>query len=128
MNAVAQKEQNNQSVTDKAPAELTFLCPEVNIYESPTGYVLEAEMPGVSKDQLEVTMEGSSLTIVGHRRDALPKAEVLYRESKPAGFRRVFELDPAIDTANIQAHMNQGVLTLELPKAEQVKPRRIRVE
>jgi len=42
-------------------------------------------------------------------------------------FRRVFELDPALDTARIKARMDQGVLTLDLPKAERVKPRRIEV-
>jgi len=99
----------------------------VNIFETENGYVLEAEMPGVNKDGLEVTLEANSLTLLGHRTDETPQGTLLYRESKPADFRRVFELDPAIDPAKIRAQMAQGVLTLELPKAEAVKPRKIAV-
>ena len=54
-------------------------------------------------------------------------ADLIYRESKPVGFRRVFELDPAIDTGKISAKIENGLLTLSLPKAEAVKPRRITV-
>ncbi len=51
----------------------------------------------------------------------------VYRESRPLDYRRVFDLDPSIDTGRITAKMEQGILTLTLPKAEQVKPRRIQV-
>jgi HSP20 family protein len=90
--------------------------------------VLEAEMPGVTKDSLEVTLEGNEMTIVGHRRIETPGNQTVFRESHLADFRRVFELDPAIDTAKISARMDQGVLKLTLPKSEKVKPRRITVE
>lgn len=95
--------------------------------ETKEGYILEAEMPGVSKGGLEITLEGNELTISG-RRDVPPiDGEALYRESRALDLRRVFELDPAIDTAKISAKMDQGVLILELPKAERVKPRRISI-
>ena len=84
-------------------------------------------MPGVSKDGLEITLEGSTLTLVGHRSDETVVGEALYRESRPADYRRVFELDPAIDGNKINARIDQGILTLTLPKAERVKPRRIAV-
>jgi len=121
MNAVAQRD-NNQSV---AQPERPFVAPEVNIFESKDGYVLEAEMPGVTKDGLEITLEANVLTIVGHRSDATPAGEPVYRESRPLDFRRVFELDPAIDAEKINARVEQGVLTLTLPKAERVKPKKI---
>lgn len=54
--------------------------------------------------------------------------QAVFRESSPADFRRVFELDPAIDTAKTSARMEQGVLTLTLPKSERVKPRKITVD
>lgn len=126
MNAIAQKEKSAAPAT--VQADKVYLSPDVNIFENEQGYVLEAEMPGVNKDGLEVTLEANSLTLVGRRADDVPKAHLLYRESRPADFRRVFELDPAIDTTKIRAQMNQGLLTLELPKAEAVKPRRIKVE
>jgi HSP20 family protein len=52
---------------------------------------------------------------------------LLYRESNPADYRRVFQLDPSIETGRISAQIEQGILTLNLPKAEKVKPRRITV-
>ena len=104
-----------------------FISPEVNIHETKDGYVLEAEMPGVNKDGLEITLENNELTIVGRRGSETVAGESLFRERSAAHFRRVFELDPAIDTGRINAKVNQGVLTLTLPKSEKVKPRRIMV-
>ena len=104
-----------------------FVAPEVNIFETPEGYVLEAEMPGVNKGGLEITVEGNEITIVGRRAEESVTGDPLFRERTKADFRRVFELDPAIDTSKINAKMQQGVLTLTLPKSDEVKPRRIPV-
>ena len=123
MNAVAEKEKQTRAV-----AERPFVAPDVNIYETDDGYVLQAEMPGVTKQGLEITLEGNTLTFVGRRDDDHVEGSVLYRESRGANYRRVFELDPAIDTAKISAEIRQGVLTLTLPKAERVKPRRIEIK
>lgn len=125
-NAVATPREN-QARRDGGAAERNYLSPEVNIFETKDGFVLEAEMPGVNKDGLEVTLEGNTLTLAGHRNEEFPAGELVYRESKPAHFRRVFELDPALDTGKITAKIEQGVLTLTLPKAEKVKPRKIAV-
>lgn len=105
----------------------SFVTPEVNIFETRDGYVLEAEMPGVAKNGLEITVEGNELTIVGRREKEELKAEVVYRESSTTDYRRVFELDPAIDTAKIDAKIEQGLLTIRLPKSERVKPRKVTV-
>jgi HSP20 family protein len=124
MKATSQKESPR---SDERVQSLEYVAPEVNIYETSEGYVLEAEMPGVNKDGLEITLEGTEIAIVGRRgHQALP-GDSLLRERQVADFRRVFELDPAIDTGKINAKMNQGVLTLTLPKSEQVKPRKITV-
>lgn len=105
-----------------------WIQPQVNIVESRDGYVLEAEMPGVNKDGLEVLLEGNELTIVGRRAVPSLNAQLLYRESADRDYRRTFELDPAIDTGKIVARMDQGILYLELPKSERVKPRKITVD
>jgi len=105
-----------------------WLQPQVNIIETKEAYLLEAEMPGVSKEGLEVQLEGNELTILGHRSHGLAGAELLYRESHDRDFRRTFELDPTIDTPKIAARMENGVLHLTLPKAERVKPRKITIE
>jgi HSP20 family protein len=104
-----------------------FVVPVVNILETQNGYALEAEMPGVNKGGLEITLEGNEITIIGRRTTGTFNGEVLLRECSVADYRRVFELDPAIDTDKISAKMEQGMLTLALPKSEQVKPRKITV-
>ncbi len=114
--------------TSPAPVEREYVAPEVDIYETKDGYLLEAEMPGVSKEGLEVTLEGNEITIVGHRQNDGKPGAPLFQERVPADYRRVFELDPAIDTSKITATMEQGVLNLTLPKSERVKPRKIKVD
>jgi HSP20 family protein len=122
MKAIAQAE-------PKPMAERTdhqeFVVPVVNIFETQDGYALEAEMPGVTKAGLEITLEGNEITIIGRRTKEPVNGEVLLRERSVADYRRIFELDPAIDTNKISAKMEQGMLTLALPKSERVKPRKI---
>jgi HSP20 family protein len=81
----------------------------------------------VNKEGLEISVENSELTLIGRR--ALPTIDgtVLHRESRRENYRRAFELDPSIDTDRIMAQIEQGVVTLTLPKAEHVKPRKITV-
>jgi HSP20 family protein len=128
MNAVAKKETRaDLRGTDEGRTSRNFVSPEVNIFETKDGYVLEAEMPGVNKDGLDITLEGNELTIEGRRAHEPVSGNAVYRESRDWDYRRVFELDPAIDAANIQAKVEQGVLTLHLPKSEKVKPRKVTV-
>ena len=120
--------QNEQRPATNARPEQAYVSPEVNIFESKDGYVVEAEMPGVNKESLEIMLEGHEITLVGHRQNEAVAGEPLFRERSLADYRRVFELDPAIDTARITAKMDQGVLTLTLPKSERVKPRKVTVD
>jgi len=114
--------------SNNQPAREEFVAPEVNIFETCDGYVLEAEMPGVGKDGLEISVEGSEITLVGRRAVETANGQAIFRERQQASYRRVFELDPAIDTGKISAKIQQGVLTLTLPKSERVKPRKITVD
>ena len=125
MNTLTENE--NRATNESVSQERKYLSPRVNIFEGKENYRLEAEMPGVSKDGLEVQLEGNELTIVGRRPTEAPRADLVYRESSPRDFRRTFVLDPSIDTAKINATIEQGVLTVTLPKAEKVKPRKITV-
>ena len=137
MSTATQTETKSQSQPEARPAAANpnqkgrqqYATPEVNIFETKDAYVLEAELPGVNKDSLEITVEDNELTIYGRRTDQSPSgtATTLWRESSRADYRRVFELDPAIDAAKIDAKIDQGVLTLRLPKSEQVKPRKVTV-
>jgi len=114
-------------VRNQSTELVRYITPDVNIYENADDYVLEAELPGVNREGLDITVDANELTIVGHRATAEVPGDALYRESVVADYRRAFELDPAIDTAKISAHIEQGVVTVQLPKSERVKPRKITV-
>src|SRR4051812_8437304 len=117
-----------KQTANNRPTREEYVAPNVNIFETPEGYVLQAEMPGVSKNGLEITLEGTEITITGRRSPETVAGETLFRERHNADYRRAFELDPAIDTAKISAKIEQGILTLTLPKSERVKPRKITVD
>ena len=104
-----------------------FTTPVASVIEGSDVYMLNVEMPGVNKEGLEISVENNELTIIGRRSLSQIDGTLIHRESRSENFRRVFELDPSIDMSNISARIEQGVLTLTLPKAEQVKPRKITV-
>ena len=104
-----------------------FTAPVATVLENKDGYTLQVDMPGVNKDGLEMWVENNELTIIGRRSQPSVAGTPLHRESRRENFRRSFELDPSIDAGKISAKIEQGVVTLTLPKAEQVKPRKITV-
>jgi len=102
--------------------------PDVDIYETPDSLWLWADMPGVDEGSLEVRVADSVLSIEG--RVALQEYDNLnpvYTEYNVGNYSRRFSLSNEIDIENIKARMTNGVLALELPKAERAKPRRITV-
>jgi HSP20 family protein len=118
--------ENRSSNGERQTAE-QFIAPAATILENTDGYTLEVEMPGVSKENLEMWVENNELTILGRRATPAVEGTMIHRESRSENFRRSFEIDPSIDAAKISAKIEQGVVTLTLPKAEQVKPRKIAV-
>jgi HSP20 family protein len=111
---------------DRAQAE-QVVAPSASVIEAADGYTLQVEMPGVNKQGLEVAVENNELVIVGRR--SLPAVEgtLIHHELRPENYQRTFELDPSIDAGKITATIEQGLVTLTLPKAEHVKPRKIAV-
>ncbi len=126
MNTVTEQDTHKNAQPQPQPAR-NYVAPDVNIFETKEGYVLQAEIPGVNREGLDISVEDNVLTLVGRRQPADVKAEVLHRESTDADYRRVFELNPEIDTAKIDAKVDQGVLTIHLPKSERVKPRKVSI-
>jgi HSP20 family protein len=126
-NTLTQSETNRNPELAQSELQTASICPRVNITADKDGYRLEAELPGVNKDGLEILLEDNELTLIGRRTSAAAAGEVVYRESSPRDFRRVFTLDPSIDASKIEARLEDGVLRLHLPKAERVKPRKITV-
>jgi HSP20 family protein len=112
--------------SDRGQAE-QFITPPASVTEIADGYMLEIEMPGVKKDGLEISVENNEMTINGRRSLSALEGTLIHRESRQENFRRVFEIDPSIDADKISAKIDQGLVTLTLPKAEHVKPRKITV-
>ena len=128
MNIVAQQQNESANLATQEQRRIQYATPLVDVESNEVGYTIRAEMPGVDKSGLEITVDNGELTIVGHRRTSEVTGEPVYREIRNNDFRRVYELDPAIDTAKISARIEQGILTLTLPKAESVRPRKITVD
>jgi HSP20 family protein len=128
MNIVSQPQNESAKLATQEQRRVQYATPLVDVESNEEGYTIRAEMPGVDKSGLEITVDNGELTIIGHRRPSELTGEPVYREIRNNDFRRVYELDPAIDTAKISARIEQGVLTLTLRKAESVRPRRITVD
>ena len=104
------------------------LIPPVDVVEDSSGITLYADLPGVSKDKLNLNVEAGTLTIEGDLGLNTPEGmEATYAEVGLARFRRVFSLSKDLDTAKVSAELAQGVLRLRIPKAEHAQPRKIEV-
>ncbi|SRR5713226_575050 len=103
-----------------------YIAPPVDIYETQEGLVVMADLPGVSKESLDVRVENNMLTIEGKTSHAI-QGESIYREYELANFFRQFELSNKVDQGRISAELKRGVLTLSLAKAEEAKPKKIEV-
>ncbi len=103
--------------------------PTVDIYEEGHNLLLQADLPGVNKDDVEVQVEGNVLTLRGERRQEKDVKENQYHrlERTYGAFKRSFTLPAGIDRDKIRAEYRDGVLRLTLPRAEEAKPKNIKV-
>jgi len=119
--------QTNGSSSEMTRAAERYAPPPVDIYETPNSLVLLADMPGVPKENLEVRVDQNTLTIQG-KAQHLVKGEPIYREIELTGFFRQFEISEEIAIDKINAELKYGVLSLNLPKSEKAKPKKIDVK
>jgi HSP20 family protein len=114
--------------TDGANQPEFTVKPVYRISETPEAWSLTAQLPGVTKEGLEVTAEEGLVTIRGRRNWQKPEGWTsLYRESYDSPYELTLEHDKAVDADKIQAELKDGVLQVTLPKAEAIKPRKIAV-
>jgi HSP20 family protein len=125
MNIVSQEQQNSGQQSTEQTA---YVAPYVDIESTDSGYVIHAEMPGVNRDGIRITVDDGNLVLLGQRQPLSASGEPLHRETRQLSYRRVYELDPSIDANKISARIEQGILTVTLPKAESLKSRRITLE
>ena len=109
--------------------EEAVLLPPVDVIEDTSGITLYADLPGVSKDGLNLQVDGETLTIEGEMSLDMPQGmEATHAEVSVPRFRRVFSLSKELDTGKLSAELKHGVLKLHIQKAEHAKPRRIIVK
>lgn len=103
--------------------------PTTDIYEKEDAILVRCDMPGVEDDCVDITLENSELTITGRQAVARPEGcDLLSNEYDTGTFQRAFKVPQLIDRDKIKAKLHNGVLDIELPKAEQAKPRKIEIE
>lgn len=103
--------------------------PPVDIQETEEGYRLQAELPGLTKEDIDITLENNVLRLSGERKfERDVKKESFHRVERTYGtFSRAFSLPQQVNSEGVQAGFENGVLTILVPKAEQAKPRKISI-
>jgi HSP20 family protein len=105
-----------------------FYSPYTDIYESPTEVIVTMEMPGVSKEAIDIRIEKGVLTVTGNiDSKKYENLEPIYSEYNVGNFVRSFTLSTKIDSDKIAATVADGILTVRLPKVAQAQPRRIEI-
>ncbi len=104
-------------------------APAVDILETTEAYVVKAEIPGVAKDAVHVTVENNVLTLKGERKLEKDDVKESYHriERTYGAFARSFTLPTRVDNDRVEAKFDQGVLTITVPKAAEAKPKRIEI-
>jgi HSP20 family protein len=114
--------------SDVLPSRCTV--PTLDIVEKENEIVVNAELPGIKKEDIKITFENNILTLSSEQKPAevSEKVTVLLKEIRNSGFDRSVKFGFQIDATKISAEMSDGVLTITLPKAEQAKPKQIEVK
>ncbi|MFM0013436.1 Hsp20/alpha crystallin family protein [Paraburkholderia sediminicola] len=116
------------STQAKSAERRATIVPAVDVFEDQTGITVVADLPGVSKDRLDVKVQDGNLVIEAEARVPTPDGLRLRHAEMPApSYFRAFTLSPDFDTAKIEANLQDGVLKLRIPRSEKAQPRRIEV-
>ena len=108
--------------------EQRHVVPPVDVFENDNAITLLADLPGVTREQLHVRVDGDSLLLEATAATAGPEnMQLVYGEAQCPAYRRQFTLSRELDTSRIEAQLRDGVLRLTIPKAEEARPRRIDV-
>nr|WP_298169924.1 Hsp20/alpha crystallin family protein [uncultured Pseudomonas sp.] len=114
---------------NERPEEVQALLPQVDVYENKDGILLVADLPGVSKDKLELRVDNDTLLIEADIvQDTPENMEAAYAEVRLSRYRRAFSLSSELDSSKIDAQLRDGVLSLRIPKHPHAQPRRIEVK
>lgn len=117
-----------QTTENARPEQQPFTVPPVDVFENETGITLLADLPGATREQLAVRVDGDTLTIEAAASIESPRdMQLVWGEAPYPSYRRSFALSRELDTSRIDATLKDGVLRLTIPKVEEARPRRIEV-
>jgi HSP20 family protein len=131
MNDVTQRKQKNAPArAEKEQRSEMVLRPTGDIFEKADGITILLDMPGVSKERLEIHTDHNSLTVEGEIEIEMPKeTESLYADVRCTRYRRSFSLSgEQLDTESVDANLKDGVLRIHIPRRAEMRPRRIEVK
>lgn len=116
-------------LTWRSMANGNGINPEIDVHETEDDIVVSAALPGMKADDLEVTVTGQNLTLRGELKadEQIDRGQYLYRERRFGAFHRSLRLPVRVEGDKAEANFTDGILTLRIPKAEEVKPRQIRI-
>ena len=121
--SVAKVDKNVEQVKDE-----TVYVPNTDIYEKEDALLIRCDMPGVTLENVSINLDNNELEIVGTPTDSVKDdLSLLSGEYGVGVFRRKFSIPQLIDRDKIRASLKDGVLDIELPKAEEAKPRKIEI-
>lgn len=114
--------------TQVAKGSERVIRPPVDIFEDATGITLQADMPGVPKDRLNVRMDRDTLSIGGDVNITMQEGmDALYADVRATRYQRSFSLSRELNMDKVEASLKDGVVTLRIPKREELQPRKIEV-
>ncbi len=103
--------------------------PRTNLYDNGDHFEIRAEAPGLSKEDINVKIQGNYLELSGSQKSDAPEGYKVHRvERHPAAFTRSFTLPADVDVEKVEAGLQNGILTMTLPKAEAAKPKQIDIK
>jgi len=106
----------------------TVAWPRVNLYDAGESYLVKAEIPGVSQDDLQIQASQEALTVSGERKTQVPEGYSVHRQERaPLRFSRSLTFPNRVDADNIKAELKNGILSITVPKAPEVKPKAITI-
>ena len=104
-------------------------APAVDLYEDKDSFIVKAELPGMEKKNIDVSLHDGALTISGERRHEERKEGATHRTERFYGkFQRTVTLPTKVEGDKVKANYKDGILTISLPKAEEAKPKQIEVQ
>jgi HSP20 family protein len=118
---------NDFFATERIPVGTQF--PVLDVIEQENDFIVTADLPGIKKEEVKITFEYNVLTISGSRKsqEVPENARLLLNELRSGDFNRSIKFRQDVDTTKVSAEMNNGILTITLPKAESVKAKEIHI-